>query len=113
MLSQFSSSTMSVAGACCAARQLLALLTPQAAPVAAASNIDTSTCSSVLQLHTHSHQLQQKQHQHQLQQNQQHQQQYGVHTLSMSEAQEGDTKPLNLCNAVNEALHQAMDSNDK
>jgi hypothetical protein len=31
----------------------------------------------------------------------------------MSEAQDGDTKPLNLCNAVNEALHQAMDSNDK
>jgi hypothetical protein len=61
-------------------------------------------------MHTHSHQLQQEQQQHQ---HQQHQQQHGVHSLSMSEAQDGDTKPLNLCNAVNDSLHQAMDSNDK
>eukprot|EP00879_Flechtneria_rotunda_P009628 GHRR01010075.1.p1 GENE.GHRR01010075.1~~GHRR01010075.1.p1 ORF type:complete len:120 (+),score=30.50 GHRR01010075.1:246-605(+) len=33
------------------------------------------------------------------------------HTLS--EAPQGDTKPLNLCNAVNDALHIALDSNDK
>lgn len=64
-------------------------------------------------MHTHVRQLQQVQQQHQQQGQQQRQQQHAVHSLSMSEAQAGDTKPLNLCNAVNEALHQAMDSNDK
>eukprot|EP00878_Enallax_costatus_P027741 GHUV01029891.1.p1 GENE.GHUV01029891.1~~GHUV01029891.1.p1 ORF type:complete len:133 (-),score=32.71 GHUV01029891.1:323-721(-) len=40
-----------------------------------------------------------------------HQAHRGLQTLA--EARQGEAKPLNLCNAVNEALHQAMDSNDK
>lgn len=40
-----------------------------------------------------------------------HQAHQGLQTLA--EARQRDTKPLNLCNAVNEALHQALDSNDK
>lgn len=112
MLGQLSNSSMSVAGASLFGRQLLGLLARQAAPLAAVTTQSDSSCSSVRQMHIHPHRLQQEQ-QCQHQQNQQYQVQHGVHSLSMSEAQEGDTNPLNLCNAVNEALHQAMDSNDK
>jgi hypothetical protein len=97
---------MSVANASVLSRHLLALLGSQAEPLAALLDRGSRGWTLARQMHTLPHQLQQ-------QQQQQHQQQHGVHSLSMSEAQDGDTKPLNLCNAVNEALHQAMDSNDK
>jgi len=35
------------------------------------------------------------------------------HQEGLAQAQQRETKPLNMCNAVNEALHQALDNDDK